>query len=106
MSERSVLGSWMWKKLLKLRPMAQQLSRREIYSGSTSSFWFDCWSQLEGRLIDLTGDRGPMDLGIPITSTVENAIQLYRSKRHRAYNLQLIDKEVMSLKNRGLTDRS
>lgn len=103
-NERSSLGSWMWKKLLKLRPLAKQLVKKEINSGSNSSFWFDCWSQI-GSLIEVTGDRGPMDLGIPINSTVENAIQLYRTKRHRAPNLQLVDKEVMRLKNRGLNDQ-
>lgn len=56
-------------------------------------------------MIELTGERGPTDLGIPINSTVESAIQLYIAKRHRAPNLQLIDKEVMRLKNRGLNNQ-
>lgn len=103
-NDRSSLGSWMWKKLLKLRPLGKQLSRKMINSGSSSSFWFDYWSQI-GRLIELTGERGPMDLGIPINSTVENAIQLYRAKRHRSPVLQLIDKEVMDLKNKGLNNQ-
>lgn len=81
-----------------------QLSRKEINSGSNSSFWFACWSQI-GRLIEVTGERGPMDLGIPINSTVESAVQLYRSKRHRAPNVQLIDMEVMRLKSRGLNNQ-
>ncbi|CAG7897162.1 unnamed protein product [Brassica rapa] len=94
----------MWKKLLKLRPLARQLSRKVINSGSGTSFWFDCWSQA-GRLIELTGERWPMDLGIPINSSVESAIQLYRAKRHRAPVLQLIDKEVMRLRNKGLNNQ-
>lgn len=102
-NEKSARGSWMWKKLLKLRPLASSLSRVEINSGSNSSFWFDVWSQI-GRIIDLTGERGTMDLGIPINSSVEKAIQLYRSKRHRAPSLQLIDKEIMRPRNRGLND--
>ncbi|XP_048637514.1 uncharacterized protein LOC125609937 [Brassica napus] len=74
----------------------------EVNSGSNASFWFDRWSSL-GTLIELTGERGTADLGIPINSTVENAIQLYRSKRHRVTTLQQIDQEVLSLRNRGLT---
>ena len=51
-----------------------QLFRVEINSGSTTSFWFDKWSSL-GNLIELTGERGSMDLGIPINSTVESSVQ-------------------------------
>lgn len=73
--EKSVLGSWIWKKLLKLRPLASQLSRVEINSSSITSFWFDKWLPL-GKLIELTGDRGSMDLGIQVNYTVERAIQI------------------------------
>lgn len=94
----------MWKKLLKLRPLAKQMSRMDVNSGSMTSFWFDSWSSL-GSLIELTGKRGAMDLGIPIISTVESAIQLYRTKRHRNSILQMIDKEVRVLKNRGFNQQ-
>ena len=102
--ETSNLGSWMWKKLLKLRPLAMQLLQKEINSGSTTSFWYEKWSAL-GQLIELTGERGCMDLGIPINSTVENAVQLYRGRRHRVHNLQLIGQEIIALKNRGLNQQ-
>lgn len=46
-----------------------------------------------------------MDLGIPIISTVESAIQLYRTKRHKNSILQMIDKEVRVLKNRGFNQQ-
>ena len=46
----------MWKKLLKLSPLAMQLARMDVNSGSTASFWFDRWSSL-GTLIELTGER-------------------------------------------------
>lgn len=94
----------MWKKLLKLRPLAKQMLRMDVSSGSNTSFWFDSWSPL-GSLIELTGERGTMDLGIPLNSTVERAIQLYRPKRHRVSILQLIDKEIGVLKNRGLNQQ-
>ena len=98
----SSLGSWMWKKLLRLRPLAMQLSKVEVNNGSNSSFWFDKWSPL-GRLIEMTGDRGSMDLGIPIHTTVERAIQIYRARRHRVNTLRLIDREILDLRSRGLT---
>lgn len=66
----------MWKKLLKLKPLAAQMYRVEINSGSTSSFWYAKWSSL-GILIEVAGERGSMDLGIPINSTVEWAVQRY-----------------------------
>lgn len=73
--ENSYLGSWMWKKLLKLRLLAQQLTKVEINSGSNTSFWLEEWSPL-GKLIELTGDGGCMALGIPLNTTVETAIQM------------------------------
>ena len=100
-NEKSNSGSWMWKKLLKLRPLAMQLTKKEVNSGATTSFWFEKWSSI-GQLIELTGARGCMDLGIPINSTVEKAIQLYRVRRHRAHSLRQVDREIMALKNKGL----
>lgn len=46
--ETSSLGSWMWKKLLQLRPIALQFIKMEINSGSSTSFWFDQWSPFGG----------------------------------------------------------
>uniref|UniRef100_A0A0D3E306 Reverse transcriptase domain-containing protein n=1 Tax=Brassica oleracea var. oleracea TaxID=109376 RepID=A0A0D3E306_BRAOL len=37
--ETSSLGSWMWKKVLKLRPLALQLTKMEVNSGAWTSFW-------------------------------------------------------------------
>lgn len=91
----------MWKKLLRLRPLAMQLSKVEVKNGSNSSFWFDKWSPL-GRLIEMTGDRGSMDLGIPIHTAVEGAIQIYRARRHRVNTLRMIDREILDLRSRGL----
>ena len=54
--DSSSLGSWMWKKLLKLRPLASQLIRVDIQNGASTSFWYDQWSAL-GKLIEWTGDR-------------------------------------------------
>lgn len=101
MNEASSLGSWMWKKLLKLRPLAMQLTRNEINSGANSSFWYEQWSSL-GQLIDLAGERGTMDLGIPKNTTVEMAIQMYRTRGHRVRILRIIGQEISNLKSRWL----
>lgn len=42
---------------------------------TTTSFWYDNWSQL-GVLINLTGERGCIALGIPIHATVERVVQI------------------------------
>ena len=80
--ESSLLGSWMWKKLLKFRPLAYQLAKMEIHSGSNSYFWWDNWSSL-GKLIDLT-------LGIPLNTAVERALQIYQVRLHRLPVFRLI----------------
>lgn len=67
------MGSWMWKKLLKYREVARPLHKMEVKSGNSTSFWYDDWSQM-GRLIDLTGPRGVIDLGIPLQATVESVV--------------------------------
>lgn len=102
--EESTLGSWMWKKLLKLRPLAMQLTNKEISSGANTSFWYEKWSPL-GQLIELTGERGMMDLGIPKNATVEMAIQMYRTRGHRVHTLRLIGQEIMAIKSRGLNQQ-
>lgn len=36
-------GSWIWRKLLKLRDQAALFIRSEIGNGKTTLFWFDNW---------------------------------------------------------------
>ncbi|VVB08444.1 unnamed protein product [Arabis nemorensis] len=48
-------GSWIWKKLLKLRPLAATFIQHEIQSGKDTFFWFDDWLGI-GPLIRITGD--------------------------------------------------
>lgn len=81
--------------------MARQLTKKEINSGSNTSFWLEDWSPL-GKLIEVTGDGGCMALGIPLNATVERAIQIYRARRQRTPVYRLIEQEIMKLKNRGL----
>lgn len=73
----------MWKKILKLRDMAQQFYKVDIGNGSNTSFWFDCWSEL-GAILKLLGDRGVIDMGIRRGATVEEALLSDgRRRRHR-----------------------
>ncbi|XP_010495255.1 PREDICTED: uncharacterized protein LOC104772322 [Camelina sativa] len=66
----TTVGSWIWRKLLKYRIIAKQFYRVQVHNGESTSFWFDNWCQL-GCLHDKLGDRGPIVLGIPLSSTVE-----------------------------------
>lgn len=101
-SKKNSLGSWLWNKILKYRTMAHTLTKVEVGSGASVSFWFDNWSLL-GRLIDLTGTRGCIDLGIQIGDTVEMAVQKYRSRRHRVDILIQIEGEIMKLRAQSLS---
>ena len=74
----------------------------DFKSGAQTSFWYDAWLQL-GRIIDITGTRGCIDLGIPITASVEFAVQRYRSRRHRVANRIDIKNEILKLRLQGLT---
>ncbi|KAL9816500.1 putative RNA-directed DNA polymerase [Arabidopsis thaliana] len=97
--ESSNMGSWMWKKLLKYRDCAKTMHKVEIKSGSSTSFWFDNWSQL-GRLIDITGPRGVIDLGIPLDAMVETALHPRRRRKHRVDILNRIEAEIHTTRQR------
>lgn len=62
-------SSWIWRKILKLRPLAYQFIRVEVKDGRTTFFWFDNWLQM-GKLIEITGVVGTQYLGIPRTTRV------------------------------------
>ncbi|XP_010463243.1 PREDICTED: uncharacterized protein LOC104743910 [Camelina sativa] len=75
------LGSWIWKKLLKYRDLAQQFHRVEAHNGEHTSFWFDIWSPL-GRLYETLGERGCITMGIPSSSTLAEAVVMTRRRMH------------------------
>lgn len=62
-------GSWICRKLLKLRPHVYQFIRYEIHDGRTAFFWFDEWMK-QGKLIDNTGEVGTCLLGVARTARV------------------------------------
>lgn len=91
--EKSTLGSWVWKKLLKYRDKAKDFHRIDVRNGRGTSFWFDVWSDL-GRLYELVGARGCIDMGISLSATVESAM-LRRPRRHR-YDLYTMIEEALN----------
>lgn len=57
MREISLLGLWMWRKILKYRELVKSFFKMEVYNGELNLFWYDHWSPME-RLIDITYERG------------------------------------------------
>lgn len=66
-------GSWIWRKLLKLREVAYQFIRIDVKDGRSCHFWFDNWTGM-GRLIDITGAVGTTYLGVLRHAKVNNAV--------------------------------
>ncbi|KAG7599383.1 Reverse transcriptase domain [Arabidopsis suecica] len=95
--ETSTCGSWIWKKLLKYRDAAKKFYRVEVKNGETTSFWYDSWSTF-GYLHELLGERGCVDLGIPISSTVREVMEMTRRRKHRQPILNSVEEEVKKQK--------
>lgn len=91
--ENTNKGSWMWKELLKYRDLAKFFHKVDLRNGENTSFWLDIWSLL-GRISDITGLRGYIDLGIQANETVEMVLNSHRQRRHRVDNLNQIEDEV------------
>lgn len=65
-------GSWIWRRLAKLRPLARGFIHCNIISGRIALFWHDNWTSL-GPLLDVVGVVGPQVTGIGLFSTVSEA---------------------------------
>lgn len=61
--EKTQLGSWMWRKMLRIRDVARRFHKKELGDGRGTSFWYDSWFE-RGVLTELLGDRGFVDLGL------------------------------------------
>ncbi|KAG7543595.1 Reverse transcriptase zinc-binding domain [Arabidopsis thaliana x Arabidopsis arenosa] len=96
--EKTTSGSWIWRKLLKYRELAQRFYKVEVKNGKSTSFWYDDWSPL-GCLHGKLGERGCIDLGIPRTSTVGEVMSMRRGKKHRAAYLNLVEAEIRKHKH-------
>lgn len=55
--------SWIWRKLLQMKPLAYQFLQLEIGNGRKAFFWFDDWLHV-GKLMDITGAVGTCYLGV------------------------------------------
>ncbi|CAL9233161.1 unnamed protein product [Arabidopsis halleri] len=69
LNEKNVTYSWIFRKLLKLRPKALQFFSINIGNGDSTFFWWDPWTPF-GSLYHFLGSDGPTRLGIPLFSTV------------------------------------
>ena len=92
-------GSWMWRKMLKLRDIAKSFYMKDIGNGRHTSFWYDRWLD-RGVLFHLLGESGIIDLGIGREATVEDATLRIRRRRHRIEVLNNIEMELNEMKNR------
>ncbi|XP_013632770.1 PREDICTED: uncharacterized protein LOC106338301 [Brassica oleracea var. oleracea] len=99
--ENTQAGSWMWKKMLKLRFIAKRFYKREVGNGRNTSFWYDNWSS-KGTLIEILGEGGVIDLGISKDATVEEAVIRVRRRRrrYRTVLLNAIDTELLTLEEK------
>jgi len=101
--ENANLGSWIWKKILKYRGVAKRFCKAEVGNGESTSFWFDDWSLL-GRLIDVAGIRGTIDMWISRTMSVADAWTSRRRRHHRQEILNTIE-EVLSTQHQKRTQQ-
>lgn len=74
---------------MKLRILAKPRILCHVNSGSTASFWLDNWTGL-GSIIDITGELGPQVSGIPIDSSVAEAVAAGAWRATRSRNPTLI----------------
>ncbi|XP_024010348.1 uncharacterized protein LOC112085369 [Eutrema salsugineum] len=88
-------GSWMWRKILKYQSLACTSHKMDIQSGEGTFFWYDVWSEM-GRLFDLTGPGGVIDMGILLNATIASLVRR-RRRRHRNDVLNEIE-QVLSVR--------
>ncbi|KAF8088677.1 hypothetical protein N665_0532s0040 [Sinapis alba] len=66
------IDSWIWSKLLNLRPLALNFCKFIVGNGTSTSFWFDVWTPF-GKLINYLGPNGPRALTIRKNAMVAHA---------------------------------
>lgn len=95
-SANTTRGSWMWKKLLKLWPIAATFLKSEMRDEKSTSFWFENWLSV-GPLIHITEEVGTRILGVShnakVTDTVEG--KNWRIRRTRGLHLQDIIRQII-----------
>ena len=103
LKESSVLGSWVWRKLIKYRSLAQSFYKVDMRNGEATSFWFDHWSEL-GRLMELTGDKGLIDMGISRHLSVSEVWSTHRRRRHRTSVLNQLEDMLQTARENRTED--
>lgn len=95
-------GSWIWRKLCKLRPLARPFLVCELGSGITARFWQYNWTGL-GPLLDIIGPLCPQISGLPLDSVVRDAVRgsswRISSSRSRNHIISLLNSILPSLEN-------
>ena len=97
------LGSWMWKKLLRMRDTARHYLRVEVKNGKHTSFWYERWSQI-GCLKEVIGDRGIIALGIAENAVMADVLSNHRRRRHRVSILNDVEDEIAKLREGGVSE--
>lgn len=98
--EDTQAGSWMWRKMIKLRNIAKGFYKKEVGNGCNTSFWYENWST-KGVLVEILGPRGVIDLRISNEATVAEAVLcVRRRRRHRTELLNAIESEMVAVKER------
>lgn len=73
-----------------MRDTTSTFTQWDVQNSHSISFWYDKWAPI-GRLIDITGIRGPRELGIPTNSTLRQTVDTHhRVRRYRTYALTWI----------------
>ncbi|XP_018487780.1 uncharacterized protein LOC108858328 [Raphanus sativus] len=94
------MGSWMWRKLIKMRDIARSFHKKKLGNGRNTSFRYDNWSE-KGVLITYLGERGIVDMGVIREATVEESIMgIRRKRRHRSMLLNDMEEMLKSVKEK------
>ncbi|XP_048615516.1 uncharacterized protein LOC111213492 [Brassica napus] len=90
------LGSWAWRKLLRIRNIAKSFVRWDIGDGNTVRFWTDLWHP-SGRLIDIAGESGTQKMGIGRDRRISDLLAggAWRFRRCRDQHLQSMIHDVI-----------
>lgn len=92
-------GSWMWRKLLKLREIAKTFFKMEIGNGRHISFWYDKWYD-KGDISVLLGGRGIIEMGIRKDATLaEVALRFRRGRKHHSEVLNELEVSLESVRS-------
>ncbi|XP_013668588.1 uncharacterized protein LOC106372868 [Brassica napus] len=90
------LGSWAWRKLLRIRNIANSFVRWDIRDGNTVRFWTDLWHP-SGRLIDIAEESGTQKMGIGRDRRILDLLVsgAWRFRRCRDQHLQSMIHDVI-----------